>query len=59
MIYNFKCVECYNYVKLFKFLVCFWILVLGIILGLVLMMLFIFNNIGIILIIDFMNCVMM
>ncbi len=53
--YNFKRVERYNHAKPPKFLVRFWTLASGTILGLALMMLLIFNNIGIISITDFTN----
>ncbi len=53
MTYNFKRVERYNHAKPPKFLVRFWTLASGTILGLALMMLLIFNNIGIISITDF------
>lgn len=55
MTYNFKRVERYNHAKPPKFLVRFWTLASGTILGLALMMLLIFNNIGIISITDFTN----
>ncbi len=55
MTYNFKRVERYNHPKPPKFLVRFWTLASGTILGLALMMLLIFNNIGIISITDFTN----
>lgn len=55
MTYNFKRVERYNHAKSPKFLVRFWTLASGTILGLALMMLLIFNNIGIISITDFTN----
>ncbi|PJG36018.1 ABC transporter ATP-binding protein, partial [Enterobacter hormaechei] len=44
MTYNFKRVERYNHAKPPKFLVRFWTLASGTILGLALMMLLIFNN---------------
>lgn len=46
MIYNFKRIECYNYVKLLRFLVRFWILFVSFLIGFVLMSVFFFNNLG-------------